>query len=426
MKTKLVIFGITGDLARQKLIPSLRKIVRSKVIDELELIGVSRHKINIKEIVGDELARISKGYMLNVDNPPDYLKLKKYLNLKRDEQLVVYLSVPPLAATQITDYLGQAKLNTKNIKILFEKPFGVDLESARNMVKRTSRYFDEDQIYRIDHYLAKEMAQNIVAFRSGNAMLRHVWSRQSIERIEVLALEEVGVRGRAQFYEQTGALRDIVQGHLMQLLALMLMDTPSKLDWDQLPRLRNQALARLLPADPKRAVRAQYQKYREEVGNPESDVETFVATEIFSDSSTWEDVPLRLITGKALGQKTTEINIYFRASHTEQSNCLRFRIQPDEGVEIDLYTKKPGYDRSFEMQKLLFKYPDETALPNAYEQVIVDAVLSRKSLFTSSDEILESWRVLQPLLDAWASDSSPIKTYRRGSDYQKIIPARMR
>ncbi len=420
MKTKLVVFGITGDLARRKLLPAMRKIVESKALDHIELIGVSRHEIDIAKIVGEALAPLSKSYLLDVTNPDDYVEFKKYLDLKKDEQLVVYLSVPPLAATQIADGLGKAKLNGRNIKILFEKPFGVDYQSAKDMVKRTSRYFDEDQIYRIDHYLAKEMAQNIVAFRSGNAMLRHIWSRQSIECIEILALEKLGVKGRAHFYEQVGALRDLVQGHLIQLLALILMDTPSKLDWSQLPTLRHQALARLLPADPKRTVRAQYASYRDEVDNPISNVETFVATELYSNSSTWEDVPMRLITGKSLDRKVTEINIYFRASNVEQSNCLSFKIQPDEGVEIDLYTKKPGYDREFEMQKLVFKYPEETVLPNAYEQVIVDAVLSRKSLFTGSDEILESWRVLQPLLDAWAEDDSSIQTYTNGVSYKDI------
>lgn len=420
MKTKLVVFGITGDLARRKLLPAMRKIVESKALDHIELIGVSRHEIDIAKIVGEALAPLSKSYLLDVTNPDDYVEFKKYLDLKKDEQLVVYLSVPPLAATQIADGLGKAKLNGRNIKILFEKPFGVDYQSAKDMVKRTSRYFDEDQIYRIDHYLAKEMAQNIVAFRSGNAMLRHIWSRQSIECIEILALEKLGVKGRAHFYEQVGALRDLVQGHLIQLLALILMDTPSKLDWSQLPTLRHQSLARLLPADPKRTVRAQYASYRDEVDNPISNVETFVSTELYSNSSTWEDVPMRLITGKSLDRKVTEINIYFRASNVEQSNCLSFKIQPDEGVEIDLYTKKPGYDREFEMQKLVFKYPEETVLPNAYEQVIVDAVLSRKSLFTGSDEILESWRVLQPLLDAWAEDDSSIQTYTNGVSYKDI------
>lgn len=425
MKTKLVVFGITGDLAQRKLLPALRQIMQSQALENIELIGVSRHEIDIKRIVGDTLASMAASYTLDVANPDDYVNFKKYLGLKGDDQLVVYLSVPPLAATQIADGLGMAKLNTPNVKILFEKPFGVDYESAREMVKRTSRYFDEDQIYRIDHYLAKEMAQNIVAFRSGNAMLRHIWSRQSIERIEILALEDIGVKGRAHFYEQVGALRDLVQGHLMQLLALILMDTPSKLDWNQLPSLRHQALARLLPADPKHTVRAQYASYRDEVDNPISNVETFVATELYSDSSTWEDVPIRLITGKALNRKVTEINVYFRASNIEQSNCLSFKIQPDEGVEIDLYTKKPGYDREFEMQKLLFKYPEETALPEAYEQVIVDAVRSRKSLFTGSDEILESWRVLQPLLDAWAKETVSIQAYESGTDYRAIIDSKL-
>lgn len=421
MKTKLVIFGITGDLAKRKLVPALKTIVKNDALKDLEIIGVSRHEIDIKEIVGEDLASFSSGYTLDIANPEEYKKLKKHIALGSKDQLVIYLSVPPLAATRIADSLGAVGLNTKNVKILFEKPFGVDLVSAKEMVKRTDKYFDEDQIYRIDHYLAQEMAQNIVAFRSGNAMLRHTWNRQSIERIDVIATEEVSVEGRAHFYEQVGALRDIVQGHLMQLLALILMDTPSKLDWNQLPRLRYQALTRLLPADPARAVRAQYEGYSEEVGNLKSQVETFVAVELFSDSSVWENVPIRLVTGKSLDKKMTEIRVHFRASNEEQSNCLRFMIQPKEGVEIDLYTKKPGYDRSFEMQKLVFTYPKDIVLPKAYEQVIVDAVLSRKSLFTGSDEILESWRVLQPLLDKWSTDDEPIRTYPKGSYYKDIL-----
>ena len=421
MKTKLVIFGITGDLAKRKLVPALKTIVKNDALNDLEIIGVSRHDIDIKTIVGSELADLASGYTLDIANPEEYKKLKKHIALGAKDQLVIYLSVPPLAATRIADNLGAVGLNTKNVKILFEKPFGIDLVSAEEMVKRTDKYFDEDQIYRIDHYLAQEMAQNIVAFRSGNAMLRHTWNRQSIERIDVIATEEVSVEGRAHFYEQVGALRDIVQGHLMQLLALILMDTPSKLDWNQLPRLRYQALTRLLPADPARAVRAQYEGYSEEVDNPKSQVETFVAVELFSDSSVWENVPIRLITGKSLDKKMTEIRVHFRASNEEQSNCLRFMIQPKEGVEIDLYTKKPGYDRSFEMQKLVFTYPKDIILPKAYEQVIVDAVMSRKSLFTGSDEILESWRVLQPLLDKWSTDDSSIKIYPKGSYYKDIL-----
>lgn len=421
MKTKLVIFGITGDLSRRKLLPALHKIVKRGALGDLEIIGVSRGDLDIKKLVGKELAPITTSCTIDLAEPTDYKLLKQQLNLRRDEQLVVYLSVPPFAATRIADNLGRVKLNTSNVKILFEKPFGVDLQSARDMVAHTSQLFHEDQIYRIDHYLAQEMAQNIVAFRSGNAMLRNIWNRQSIERVEILALEKVGVEGRADFYERVGALRDVVQGHLMQLLALVLMDIPSKLDWQQLPKLRQQALSRVLPADPARAIRAQYETYADEVDNPGTQTETFVAVELFSESSVWEGVPLQLITGKGLARKNTEIKIHFKAMNDEQSNCLRLKIQPDEGIEIDLYTKKPGYDRVFEMQKLQFKYPEDEILPQAYEQVIVDAVLSRKSLFTSSEEILESWRVLQPLLDNWSHDDTPIVSYPAEAEYHQII-----
>lgn len=420
MKTKLVIFGITGDLSKRKLLPALRKIIKKSALRDIELIGVSRHDIDINKIVGKDLGSFSRGYTLDLTSLDGYKKLKKDLNLKRSEQVVFYLSVPPLAATKIADNLGKSGLNTKNVKVLFEKPFGIDLSSAEEMVERTSRYFSEDQIYRIDHYLAKEMAQNIVAFRSGNALLRHVWNNQSIAKIEILALEKVSIEGRTHFYEQVGALRDVVQGHLMQLLALILMDTPSKLDWSQLPELRYQALSHVLSADPTRTIRAQYSGYDKDADNPDSQIETFVSVELFSDSINWEGVPIELITGKSLDKKTTEIKVYFKAASLDQSNCLRFKIQPDEGIEIDLYTKKPGYDREFEMQKLLFKYPEDTVLPEAYEQVIVDAVLSRKSLFTGSREIVESWRILQPLLDAWSMDKQKIYHYSEQSSHEEI------
>jgi len=421
MTTKLVVFGVTGDLSRRMLLPSLRKIVQEAAVGKLEIIGVSRQPIDMDDIVGTELANIASSCSFDLSEPKQYKKLVKHLSLKPSDQLVIYLSVPPMAATRIADNLGMSGLNTPHVKILFEKPFGIDLLSAKDMVARTKAFFDEDQTYRIDHYLAKEMAQNIVAFRSGNAILRHIWSKQSIERIEVIAQESVGVEGRAHFYEQVGALRDVVQGHLMQLLALVLMDTPSKLDWDQLPKLRHQALSRITNADPAQTVRAQYHDYSSEVQNPKSQVETFVSVVLYSDASAWEGVPLHLIAGKALDQKKTEIKVYFRADNVNQSNCLRFKVQPDEGIEIDLFTKKPGYDRTFETQKLLFKYPDDAVLPHAYEQVLVDAILSRKSLFTSNDEIIESWRILQPVLDEWSMDDQPIATYSRGSTYSDVI-----
>ena len=426
MKTKLLIFGITGDLSTRKLLPALQEIISIGDFDDLSIIGVSRRDVNVAELLESSLGNADLRdkvsiFSMDLDNAEDYHKLKDYAALGEDEQLLAYLSVPPQAATSIVDHMGEAGINTPNVKILFEKPFGVDLQSAEDAIARTGRYYQEDQIYRIDHFLAKEMAQNIVAFRGGNALFGHIWNNDSIEKIEVIASEKIGIEGRAQFYEQTGALRDIVQGHLMQLLALTLMHIPADFDWSTLPQRRLEALKALQPVDPNLAVRAQYDGYKDEVNNNDSFVETFVALQLASNASEWQSVPIYLMTGKALNEKKTEVRIHFRKFHEEQSNCLIFRIQPNEGVEIDLYTKKPGYDRQFEKQKLNFAYPEDTVLPDAYEQVIVDAIHSRKSLFTGSDEVLRSWQILQPVQTAWLADGESLKTYPQGSTLDDVV-----
>lgn len=425
MKTKLLIFGITGDLSTRKLLPALGAIKKTGDFDQVEVIGVSRSEVKGEDILSSALGDVSgltslTVFTMNVAEAEDYKKLWDYLSLEPDEQLLVYLSVPPTAASQIVDFMGQTGLCTDNVKILFEKPFGVDLISARQVIEQASKYYQESQIYRIDHYLAKEMAQNIVAFRGGNALFAHIWNNASIEKIELRATETIGIEGRAGFYEQTGALRDVLQGHLMQLLALTIMDIPSDLNWSELPQRRYEALRLIRPADPQAAERAQYDTYETEVDNAGTLTETFVSVTLFSDDPNWKGVPLVLTTGKALNEKTTEVKIHFRKGHEAQSNCLTLHIQPNEGVEIELFTKKPGYDRDFEAQKLAFSYPDDTVLPDAYEQVLVDAIRSHKSLFTSSSEVLESWRILQPLLDAWSMDMTPLPKYTKGAKAEDI------
>lgn len=420
MKTKLLIFGITGDLSRRKLLPALRRIVHTGDFNDLEIIGVSRREVNVTELLEGSLGETTLAehisiFSMDVASPSDYARLKESISLGYDEQLIVYLSVPPNAATQIVDFMGEAGMNGPNIKLLFEKPFGVDYQSATEVIARTARYYNEDQIYRIDHYLAKEMAQNIVTFRGGNALFGHIWNNRAIEKIEVVALEKIGIEGRSEFFEQTGALRDVVQGHLMQLLALTLMDIPEDFDWNELPVQRMAALAQLQPADPTLAVRAQYDSYKEEVGAPKSQTETFVSLELRSSAARWEGVPLHFVTGKALHEKTTEVRVHLRKFHEAQSNCIIFRIQPNEGVEIELFTKKPGYERQFETQLLNFTYPEDTQLPDAYEQVIVDAIRSRKSLFTGSDEVLRSWHILKPIQDAWMMNNAPLGSYQSGA-----------
>jgi glucose-6-phosphate 1-dehydrogenase len=426
MATKLLIFGVTGDLSTRKLLPALDTIIRTGEFDDMEIIGVSRREVDVTELLhrslgSDVLADRMSIFSMNVADLADYERLCRHMSLAESDQLLVYLSVPPTAAGQIVDFLGEAGINTPNVKLLFEKPFGVDLVSAQEVIARAARYYHDEQLYRIDHYLAKEMAQNIVAFRAGNALFDHVWSHRSIEKIEIVALETIGVEGRAGFYEQTGALRDVVQGHLMQLLALILMDIPAELDWDVLPELRLKALQSLRLADPRQAVRAQYDTYAQEVSNPGSLAETFVSVGLESDAPAWREVPIQLTTGKALDHKTTEIRIYFKKRHVTQSNCLTFRIHPNEGVEIELFTKKPGYERAFEPRRLAFAYPDDAVLPDAYEQVLVDAIRSRKSLFTSSDEVLACWRVLQPLQASWEMDDSSLKTYAVGSAADDVV-----
>lgn len=426
MKTKLLIFGITGDLSTRKLLPAIHRIVTTNAYSELEIIGVSRRDVNVNELLEDSLGNTDLAsrvaiFSMDLAKAEEYVRLRESLALAEDEQLLVYLSVPPQAAAQIVDFLGDADITMPRVKLLFEKPFGVDLDSAKEVIERTARYYDESQLYRIDHYLAKEMAQNVVALRGGNALLSHVWNNSSIESIEVLALEKITIEGRAQFYEQTGALRDVVQGHLMQLLALVLMDIPGQFDWNELPQVRLAALRQLQPADPARAIRAQYQGYQEEVGNIGSLSETFVSLALESTDPRWKNVALSLTTGKAMDKKATEIRIRFRKFHDAQSNCLIFRIQPDEGVEIELFAKKPGYEREFEVRNLAFNYPEDTALPDAYEQVLVDAIRARKSLFTSSEEVLASWRVLQPLLNSWAMNDTPLIQYPVHSSIDTIL-----
>lgn len=421
MKTKLIIFGISGDLSRRKLLPALSSIIASDDFNDLEIIGISRRDIAASEIFDDTLLPRGSVFSMDVAKGEDYTQLKQYLNITAQDQILFYLSVPPSATYQIIERLGEAGINTPHVKLLLEKPFGVDYESAAEMSQRISRYFNEDQVYRIDHYLAKEMAQNIVAFRGGNALFSHMWSREFIEKIEIEASETIGIEGRVQFYEQTGALRDVVQGHLMQLLSLVLMKIPSTFDWNELPGLRHKALQALAPAHPMRAKRAQYKEYQSEVNNPGSLTETFVHLELTSHDLNWEGVPLYIIAGKALGRKTTEIRVYFKKLHEAQGNMLTLRIQPNEGVEMEFFTKKPGYTRAMEAQKIAFSYPEDTVLPDAYEQVLVDAIRSQKSLFASSEEVLESWRILQPVLSAWEMDARPLKIYPRASVSAELV-----
>jgi len=393
MKTKLVIFGITGDLSRSKLLPALSEIIATGGYDDLEIIGVSRRDVVATELLeaakSSNLADRTRLFTMDLAEEDDYTRLKESLGLQDDEQVLMYLSVPPNASADIVDFLGKAGLNTPNVKILFEKPFGFDLASARDFIERTGRYYNEEQLYRIDHYMAKEVAQEIIHLRSNAENKHHSWDKTSVTSIEVVASETLAAKERAVFYEQTGALRDVLQGHLMQLLSLILMDIPHGFSLEYLPEQRLNALKQVRLADPAKASRAQYEGYQDDVANPGSLTETFAHLELESEAERWQGVSLRLASGKKLDKK----HIYIKMHYTD------------------------GTEDIFEESQVL----REGRLPDAYERVLVEAINGRKSIFTTSLEVLRSWEILAPIQEAWEMDNAPLRQYTPGSSVDQLL-----
>lgn len=384
MKTQLVIFGITGDLAGRKLLPALQSIVKTGEYEDLSIVGVSRREVDLSMLLEKEpeLQNRTKIYTMDLATADAYKGLRTKLEEARADQTLFYLSVPPGAAADIVDFLGEAGLNTPDYKVLFEKPFGFDLTSAHEFIERTARYFSEDQLYRIDHYMAKEISAELIKLRQNAENHHHHWNNESVKAITVVATETIGIEGRAQFYEQTGALRDFVQGHLMQLLSLVLMQKPTSED---LVPQRLRALEALVPVSPEQSTRAQYEGYQDEVGNPGSQTETFVAFATTSIDPAWRGVPIRLVTGKGLGEKRS----YVRITYIDGTD--------DVFDETEL-TKRDGHHL------------------DAYERVLIEAIAGRKKIFTSSPEVIRSWEILAPLQEAWMMDNNPLPTYKQGSD----------
>jgi glucose-6-phosphate 1-dehydrogenase len=421
--TTLVIFGVTGDLSRRYLLPALAEICESSdVRASLKITGVSRRPLNPDTIpAGAESLRQRFSFLqMDYQRPGDYDQLKTGLEEDGTDQVIFYFAVPPQAVLPIIKALGAAKLNTSKYRLLMEKPFGTDLKSAEALIDEISRHFKEEQVYRIDHYLAKEAAQNISVFLGSNALFRDVWSNKFIERIEIVAQESIGIEGRTDLWEKTGTLRDFVQSHLMQLAALVLMrPCPDVFDFSEVRPRRLAALKKLKLAGAGAAVKGQYDGYRREAGNPGSNIETFVSVELKSDDPDWRGVPISLTTGKRLNEKLTEIRVYFKKTQTAQTNSLKLRIQPKEAIELELWVKKPGYEQELVKQPLDFSYQQYyNRLPEAYEQVIVDAIRSRNNLFASSEEVLASWKILQPLLSGW--DERAPHIYKPGLTAEEV------
>lgn len=450
----IVIFGITGDLSQRYLLPALYHLIGNDLLHEkTEIIGVSRRDVSVDELLdktelcvleADKVcdpaslqamrSRLSM-FKMDLGNGDDYDKLLEHLNALEDKHGICmnrlyYLSIPPGVYQPIVTLLGEHGLNAScqhgraATRLLIEKPFGYDLVSARELITETGKQFGEEQIYRIDHYLAKETVQNILTFRFHNPIFEAIWDREHVAGITIEASEKIGVEGRAAFYEQTGALRDFVQSHLLQLLAVTTMEKPQKMTSEAIHASKLKLLEAIepVPADKmsERAVRGQYEGYRAEVNNPDSATETFAAIKLFIENERWRRVPVTIRTGKALGEKRTEINVMFQqpegaSSHT---NTLTFSVQPHEGIGINLCVKRPGLDNQIETATMDFSYErtfDTHGHPDAYERVLVDAVRGDRTLFATSAEVLASWRVLQPVIEAWAKDAHDLHIYKQGS-----------
>ncbi|MBL8158963.1 glucose-6-phosphate dehydrogenase [Candidatus Saccharibacteria bacterium] len=448
----LVIFGITGDLANRKLLPALYYLEKYQLLPEtFRLIGTTRRQLQV-ETVFEKLAQTlgekaepallerlrARTEIVTMDmmNGADYQGLRNRLDTAEDAAGVCmarlfYLSVPAQQFSQMALRLGESGLQrgcrhdeAAESRLLIEKPFGYDLASARQLIADLATHFTEEQIYRVDHYLAKETAQNILTFRFRNPLFRTAWHAGTVKSIVVTAAEAIGIEGRTDFYEQTGALRDLIQSHVLQLLALVTMAEPESLSSEAIHARKLELLEAIQPisADdvPEQAVRGQYDTYRDETGNPTSTVETYAALRLSIDTEAWRGVPVLLRTGKALAEKTIDIRIDFTdESHLTDDNILTIRIQPGEGIGLQLLAKKPGLSDAVEPVHMDFSYhrsfDTPGGHPDAYERVLLDALRGDKTLFASADEVLASWRIIEAVVQRWGQDGTGLQFYTGGS-----------
>ncbi len=438
--TILVIVGITGDLSRRKLIPALYQLEQESMIDSLQIVGTTRGQLNSDELhhQARESINNANGYCddealdrlmgrleiahLDMGQEEGVARLREVLERTENDfgactHRLFYLAVPPSVFLGVATLVAQKELDRcvhgSKGKILVEKPFGQDLDSAKHLAKRLNESYDEDQVYRIDHYLAKETAQNINYFKFNNPLIHDIWQSQFVDHIQITVAEELDIEGRVNFYEQTGALRDIVQSHLLQLLALLIMEKPVNFDAACVRHGRHDVLSSIQPVSTDDTVFGQYEGYRNEVENEASNMETFVAMKLLVNNGKGNQIPIYLRTGKALKAKYTDINIMYSNQDDDDhdDNVLIFRIQPNEGIAIKLLVKKPGLGN--ETQQVLMDYCYERSghdiMHDAYQKLLIDAMNGDQTLFPSSEEVIASWQVIEQL----------IKSEKHREPYQK-------
>lgn len=452
-----VVLGATGDLSRKKLIPALYHLLEEKNLKErCHVLGVARSEVEEEkfrdiarrslEDAGFPAAEVEKWcgswthFQSIGESGGDYASLKERIeSLEKEMDLpgnrVYYLALPPKAFAGAIEHLGESALNRSPgwTRIVVEKPFGWDLESAQELSGLIHRFFHEDQIYRIDHYLGKQTVQNLMIFRFANTIFESLWNRDHIESVEITVAENLGIGNRGKYYDPSGALRDIVQNHLMQLLSLVGMEAPSVFTARSIRDEKVKVLQSVTEIKPRHAVLGQYGKgeidsekvpgYRQEKDVPEdSRTETYAAIRLNIDNWRWQNVPFYLRTGKRLSQRLTQVAVRFRkppiwlfkpaGRSPLHSNLIVIRLQPDEGFHLSFDVKKPEEELNLVTENLHFHYKEAFGpIPEAYQTLLLDIMKGDQTLFVRADEVEASWSICTPLLEA----DLPVHPYEAGT-----------
>lgn len=464
MKTcDFVIFGTRGDLARRKLIPSLYHLEKAELIaPETTITGVARDEStderyvafaleSLKEFMKEPIdnavwERLAKrlGYVqVDLTQSDQYSRLREKVDQTR-RATVNYFAVAPDLFGSICKGLAAAELATEGARVVLEKPIGTDLVSSRGINDAVGAFFHEGQVYRIDHYLAKETVLNLLALRFANSLFTTNWDHNTIDHVQITVAEEVGIEGRWGYFDRSGQLRDMVQNHLLQILSLVAMEPPTSLDADSIRNEKLKVLKALRPITrdsvDKKTVRGQYAAgflkggpvpgyLEEEGGNPQSNTETFVALRVDIDNWRWAEVPFYLRTGKRMTTKRSEVAIYFkRLPHnifkesykTLPANRLIIRLEPHEGVEIEVLNKVPGLLKGVKLQQTVLDLSFSEAFRNAriadaYERLLLETMRGNQALFIRRDEVEQAWTWIDTIQEAFASQKEAPKTYAAGT-----------
>jgi glucose-6-phosphate 1-dehydrogenase len=462
MNTTVVIFGASGDLTARKLIPALYHNARKRRLPEqTNILGFARtpytdnaFRNKMKEAVQtyavdsyDEMEWTGFAQSLfyqpgDIDDPDGLGGLAERMRIigTPDGNCLYYLATSPKFYSSVIAKLGESGMlvqtpQTGFRRIVVEKPFGRDLTSAKSLNEELRKVASEEQVYRIDHYLGKETVQNVLLLRFGNAIFEPLWNRNYIDHVQITVAEDVGVEHRAGYYDTTGALRDMFQNHLLQLLTLVAMEPPDVVEANALRNEKVKILRAIRETVPEQSarytVRGQYEGYRSEQGvDPESTTETYAALQLYVDNWRWQGVPFYLRSGKAMKEKMSEILIQFRRPPTQIfdvqagvtelfTNRLSICVQPDEGVHLRFITKVPDQGMATRPVEMDFHYRDSfghRAIPEAYERLLLDAMLGDPSLFARSDEIELAWRIIDRIRQGWdCQENVPLHPYLRGS-----------